>query len=165
MGDTHHMNPAWQRRLAIFYRIFPTLTDKLWNIVYKRNYANWMNNLYEEENLGKYNKLLDSLHNRILADHVTHFYVLTPSCLPGGCYSKYDSIRPHLQKLGFDVLEVNKACKMQLADCTDDELKANPVNYHPGTYLTDVFSSEVFNYIQQEHLVPDSLQRPLVPGP
>jgi hypothetical protein len=165
MGYFKQLNPAWRDRLGILYKLLPSLTDKLWNNVYSNSYSKWLNRLYEKENLERYQVLLDSFNTRLNTDSMKQFYILTPSCLADGCYDKYQIIKPHLQKAGFKYLEVNEACRKQLTDCSDLEIRANPMNYHPGTYMTDVFANEVFTYITERRLVPDTLQRPLAPGP
>jgi hypothetical protein len=65
MGDYTHMNYNYRHTFRWFYMMFPSLAAKILDKLYAISYQNWLNKLYSEKNLSKYELLLDSLRNKV----------------------------------------------------------------------------------------------------
>jgi hypothetical protein len=148
MGDYTHMNYNYRHTFRWFYMMFPSLAAKILDKLYAISYQNWLNKLYSEKNLSKYELLLDSLRNKVTFNGKSFFAVLTPSCIFPSCHVEYEKIKPVFKKLNIETIDVYDAAVEKLSFVSSEKLRANPENHHPGDLMTTVFAEEVFIYIE-----------------
>lgn len=156
LGRFHHMTPFYREKFRLFYKLFPSLTSSILDKQYAKSYNRWMERLHGDENIKDYAVLLKELKTTLDADSVTHFAVMTPACIYG-CHDFYEAIKPTMDSVGIDHLDVYQACFDQLSELPFDSIRANPSNFHPGHLMTEIFAEETFKYLEANKLIPDSL--------
>jgi len=151
MGDYTHMNYNYNITFRLFYKIFPSLAEKVLGNMFRISYQNWINKLYSEKNLLKYELVLDSLRMKATSKGADFFCVLTPSCIGAHCHAEYVKIKPLIKKLNIDMIDVYDACESKFSGYPPEALMANPENHHPGDLMTKVFAEEVLKHLEQHY--------------
>ncbi len=116
-------------------------------------YKNWENQLYTPENLEKYSHLLEKFAAFCRRQHLPLLFVLTPCYHDPGHQARFAAVTPLLRQAGIAYLDLWPAVARDLHDVSPRDLWANPANPHPGGLLTEVYASEVFNYLKGSYLL------------
>jgi hypothetical protein len=146
-------DPSKEYPLTSF--IWPGLAQKWVNEEAQTNYNAWIDYLYTSENLLRYQKMLTEFHEYSAARHTDVLFVMTP----GPFYEdqmkvRFDSARELIAKSNFNCLDLFDSSRKKLAQFSSAQLMANPVNGHPGVLMTEEFATEVFDFLDINHVIP-----------
>jgi len=153
MGDYTHMNPLWYKRLGFMFKILPRLTRAVMDYLYNGSYSRWMEKLYSDENLNKYQDLLYKIKKLEQEHPVKVAFVHTPNMLNDDFKELFPKVEPLLNKAALKYLNLYPLMEEKFSDVNPDSLKANPANPHPGDKLTEFYADEVLNFINQSQYI------------
>jgi hypothetical protein len=154
LGLFQHMDPHFRNNYWLLYKIWPAAAEKVLAKLYAISYGNWQERLYGEENLALYEQLLQQFMDTLENNGQDYFMVQTPACLEGDCNENYLKIQPLFDKLGLEYTSLIPACEEKLSGYNYLDLRANPVNGHPGTLMTNLFADEVLHYLEATKRLP-----------
>ena len=149
MGDYKHMNPLWYNRLGFMFKILPRLTRAVMDYLYNDSYSRWMNKLYTEKNLNKYQDLLYKVKDLEQKYAVKIAFVHTPNMLNDDFKEMFPKVEPLLNKANLKYINLYPIMEEKFSGVSPDSLKANPANPHPGDKLTAFYADEVLKFILQ----------------
>jgi hypothetical protein len=140
----------------VLYFISPALAQSKLNEHNNANGKRWNDAIYGEPNLKDYQVVLNQFHQYLDTNHIKSLMVMTTSGFGGGLAEHFIKAKPLITKAGFDCLDLYPVCEKKYGNYPMDSLHANPVNAHPGEILTEEFSNDVLDYLEQNHYM-DSL--------
>lgn len=159
MGDYKHMSPLWYKRLGFMYKIFPRLTGSVLDYLYNGSYARWMEKLYSDKNLLKFETLLAQIKNLETDNNIKVAFVMTPSAINSNYDVFFPKISTILQRLNLPHANLYPNLKARFEHVNPDSLKANPANPHPGEKLNTFYADEALSLILKNNLIDTSLYR------
>lgn len=149
MGRFEHMHYDFRNNYWLFYKIWPSLAEKVLSKAYSHSYNKWLKRLYGDENLQYYSGIWKSFMQELAKADIDYFIVQTPACLSPECHTYYREIQPFFSNLDLEYVDLYPTAFEKLGHLPYDSLRANLANYHPGTRMTNLFADEVLSYLQQ----------------
>lgn len=119
-------------------------------------YFNWEESLYTRTNLEKYNFVLQSFKRLAAESRVRLIFVLTPNTNAPYYGDKLAKIAALLKADGIEYLNLYPMVAARFAGVNPRMLWANPANDHPGEALTDFYADAVYNYLEENKIIPVS---------
>lgn len=161
MNDDEQKNFVWQLSpsLKLAQVFLPNTVDFLSthiNNILERylfkdfGYAPWIQKLYTSENLKKYGTLLKNLSQFLKEQQIPVLFVLTPNDPASDYRIQFDQILPLLSSAQIHTLDLYPAVEKKFKGNVGRLLWANPANGHPNGQVTEVYSNEVFDYLEKE---------------
>ncbi len=156
MGLFQHMDWDFRNNYWFLYKIWPALAEKVLFDAYVNSYSSWQERLYGAENMVLYTQLWHQFKDTLANDRLDYFIVQTPACLAHTCDKYYLQVQPMFDTLQLEYYNLIPVSQERLATYDDLDLRANPVNYHPGALMTNLFADEVLLYLEQTKRLPSS---------
>lgn len=169
-GTVERKEFLWQKSspYEAFRRLFPLTADcfaKHLNRLLGRHfhpdhtYEWWEDRLYSGENLELYGRLLSDLSRFCRDRGIPLLFVLTPQSTAPEIREKFDKVIPLLRRAGIDYLDLHPAMVRRFGGEYPRKLWANPANGHPGPPATELFATEVHEYLRFRGVLPELLRR------
>ena len=164
MGDIELKHYNWQKNILIkvLKIIFPDSVSFI--ISYTNNlltkffyedyqYQNWLKALYSDDNLQKYQELLQDFSRFCNSKNIKLLFVLAPQSHNNIIGEEFNKIIPLLEQADIKYLNLFPVVKKDLGHINVRKLWANPANGHPGPLLTELFADEVLNYLERQGIL------------
>ncbi|MBT5953975.1 hypothetical protein HOG98_04575 [bacterium] len=141
------------RYLNAFFPNFIDLVSMVEEKIYfsvsgKQNaYVSWLTRLYSDKNLIKYMERVVEFDSIMKKKGVPYFYVFTPNNHSPTDLWYYEKVSSLFEKHKIPFIDLSKRIEDKLGHYSLEELKSNPVNWHPGPLVTDYISTEVMNHL------------------
>jgi hypothetical protein len=139
------------KEYPLLNKILPPLAQSLINHKRDNDYDKWEKELYTQKNLKEYQKVLKDFSNYLALQHTPSLYVLTPCNFEKEEEKEFAMVRPIIAAAGFPCLDIFPSGKERFKQYSAMELRANPVNAHPGDSLTEFFANEVKAYLERNN--------------
>ena len=134
------------------YKIYPPLAKMMLNNNNGDSYSRWLENIYCEQNLQEYQKVLSDFHAFLSQNNTSALIVMTPSAsMHGHTPIRFDKIKPHILQANFTCLDLLPIAQKNLEHYSSSILQANAVNGHPGDIMTEEFANDVKLYLEQNN--------------
>jgi lysophospholipase L1-like esterase len=131
------------------------LVNGFFNSFFDYGYPQWLNKVYTEENLKKYQALLKDMSEYCRSRNIRLLFVMTPENHHPLLQQRFEKIIPLLKNANIDYLNLYPAIYQELRDFPNRKLWANPADGHPGDRVTDVYARHVYQYLlKQGYLKP-----------
>lgn len=112
----------------------------------KYGYGNWLDRLYEPDNMKQYREVLRTLAQVAKDRNLPLVVVLTPNNHGEQFRRYFDTVIPLLEELQIPYLDLYPMVKEELGHVPARALAASPVDGHPGVLLTDLFARHTYAY-------------------
>lgn len=116
------------------------------------SYNEWLENIYNQENLINYKKLLKDYKEFLNSEGIEYFFLFTPennSAIIGDYFDKISAIMKELNIPHYNLfLEI----EYTFSDYEPYELWASPVNNHPGNLVTQKIAELTYKYVLNNYL-------------
>ena len=158
LGDHPQKYLTWQDHLGPLTILFPRtvglVSGRINGLLYKtllrgHGYSNWRKSLFRPENLKPYGAVLSRFADFCRDENMGLLFVLTPNDCGPSFGKDYGLVVPLMERAGIPVLSLLPAVCETLGGRDSLELKASPVNGHPGEPVTDLYVEEVFRYLSR----------------
>ena len=123
------------------------LTNAFFDTFFGYGYANWMEKVYSEDNLNRYQALLKEMARYCQARGIELLFVMTPENHHPAIKSRFDRIAVLLRNAGIPYLDLYPVIHAQLHHIPGRKLWANPADGHPGDAITDLLSRSVYQHL------------------
>jgi hypothetical protein len=123
------------------------LTNGFFDAYFGYGYANWMEKVYEEDNLNQYHGLLKELARYCKERGIEQLFVMTPENHLPAIKARFDRIAVLLQNAGIPYLDLYPVIHSQLHHIPSRKLWANPADGHPGDAITELLAQSVYQYL------------------
>ena len=114
-------------------------------------YVDWLTSLYSDENLSNYMNLVVDFDSILKKQSLPYFYVFTPNNHSPTDLWYYKKVSSLFKKHNIPFIDLSETIGDKLGHYTLEELKSNPVNWHPGPIVTDYISTEVMAYLLENY--------------
>ncbi len=135
-------------------RIFPLaisfsvdLVNHFFDSYFGYGYVNWLNEVYSEENLKKYQALLKEMSEYCRERNIRMLFVMTPENHHPDLQKRFEKIIPLLENANIEYLNLYPAVYQELYHIPNRKLWANPADGHPGDMVTNVYAKYVYQYL------------------
>ena len=108
----------------------------------------WRDALYSDENMKRYEQVLERLKNFCADNQIRLVVVMTPNRNEERIKRNYETVLPIFEKLGIEYLNLFPDVNEKLGHLNKRALWANPADGHPGPKLTSLYAKEVFEYLK-----------------
>ena len=122
-------------------------------------YIKWLNKVYTEENLKKYQALLKEMSEYCHARHIRMLFVMTPENHHSWLQQRFEKVIPLLENAKIDYLNLYPAVHEELHHIPNRKLWANPADGHPGGRVTDVYARHAYRYLMDQGYIKPSTQK------
>lgn len=161
LGNYKQLDPGLRGKLWLLYKIAPGTVEGILSEAYTRSYFEWMDKLHTPENLQKYAALWRGFLDTLDKDETDVLIVQTPSCLyEPDCTKYYEAVKPYFDSLGLEYVDLFPEAKEKYGHMDGRELRASPVNGHPGNLLTTNFAQQVYSYLHETGRLPIKQELP-----
>lgn len=123
------------------------LINSFFDTFFDYGYMNWLNKVYTEENLKKYQALLKEMSEYCRERHIRMLFVMTPENHNSWLQQRFEKIIPLLKDAGIDHMNLYPSVYKELHHIPNRKLWANPADGHPGDRVTDVYARHVYQYL------------------
>jgi hypothetical protein len=147
-------------RYPLLCRVSKPMAEMLNTISNSYAYDKWIEKIYSAQNLKDYEQVLKDFHLYLSQNNIASIVVMTPdSPFRPRTKRHFDQAEPLIRQAGFPCLNLYAPVKSQLNQYTEEQLRANPSNDHPGDLMTEVFAREVKAYLVQNKYLPEGYKR------
>ena len=131
------------------------LVNGFFNSFFDYGYPKWLNTVYTEENLKKYQVVLKDMSGYCRSRNIRLLFVMTPENHHPLLQQRFEKIIPLLKNANIEYLNLYPAVYQELHNFPNRKLWANPADGHPGDRVTDVYARHVYQYLlKQGYLKP-----------
>lgn len=116
------------------------------------SYDEWLENIYNQENLINYKKLLKDYKEFLNSEGIEYFFIFTPennSAIIGDYFNKISAI---MKELNIPHYNLFPEIEYTFSDYEPYELWASPVNNHPGNLVTQKIAELTYKYVLNNYL-------------
>jgi hypothetical protein len=110
-------------------------------------YVHWLNKVYSEENLLKYQALLKTFSEYCRSRHIRMIFVMTPENHSTMLQERFERIIPLLKRADIDYVNLYPDVYRELHHLPNRSLWANPADGHPGDQVTDIYARCVYEHL------------------
>ena len=126
---------------------FVDLVNNFFSKYFDYGYTNWLNKVYTEDNLIKYQSLLKNMSEYCNAHHIRMLFVMTPENHHPMLKQRFEQIIPLLKNANIDYVNLYPVVYKEFHHLPNRKLWANPADGHPGEMVTEVFAQSTYQYL------------------
>lgn len=139
--------------------LFVDLLNGFFDQYFGYGYKNWlMRKVYSEENLKRYQLLLDDLGDYFKARKIKALFILTPENHHPFLKESFERVASMLEKAGIPYLNLYPEIHRRFHHLPTRKLWANPGDGHPGDMVTEVYASFVCDYLLSNRYIQRSVK-------
>lgn len=139
----------WRMKYDWWFRTLPGVSYWIFNKYATREYDNWLDSLYSTNNLNQYEQVLIDLDTELQKDSVDYSFVYTANCTYPHLLDRYSTIEDLMIENNIPYYDLIPGIVEVYSDIDCAQLKASPVNGHPGPEMTTFFADSTFAWLQR----------------
>ena len=127
--------------------LFVDLINGFFDSFFGYGYTNWLNKVYTEENLQKYQALLKEMSQYCNARRIRVLFVMTPENHHPWIKQRFNQVTGLFKNAGIPYLDLYPVVHSRFHHLPNRKLWANPADGHPGDMVTDLYAQSVCRYL------------------